>query len=90
MRLNEYGMIVDGNGVLSVALRAEIELDVWVVMPNLSMACINNDIDVGAYGHTPYHDRRIVVQYTIIGWSCNIAIAIETIGAMIAGSNGFD
>jgi REP element-mobilizing transposase RayT len=34
MRTNPFGQIVDDEWRLSVRLRAEIELDAWVVMPN--------------------------------------------------------
>ncbi len=59
MVLNEYGRIVAEEWERSGAIRAEIELDEYVVMPNHFHAIANffqpgtGDHPVGAYGHTP-------------------------------------
>lgn len=61
MVLNECGRIVAEEWERSASIRAEIEIDEFVVMPNHFHAIVNiiqpnswiDDHPVGAYGHTP-------------------------------------
>ena len=70
MVLNEFGKIVAEEWERSGAIRAEIELDEFVVMPNHFHAIVNifqtgmddhsictGDRPVGAYGHTPLQNQ---------------------------------
>src|SRR4028118_1039178 len=58
MRLNQYGQIVAEEWGHSSAIRQEIELDVWVVMPNhfhgiVVIQSVGNRHSVGANGRSP-------------------------------------
>src|SRR5688572_16078788 len=54
MRLNEFGQIVQDEWLKSTNIRREIELDVFVVMPNHVHGILTIiDADVGATGRSP-------------------------------------
>jgi len=52
MRLNELGQVVNDEWHKSSAIRREIEMDVFIVMPN-HVHGIVNIVDVGATGRSP-------------------------------------
>jgi REP-associated tyrosine transposase len=53
-RLNEFGRIVEEEWQKSSVIRREIELDVFVIMPNHIHGIVNiTDVDVGATGRSP-------------------------------------
>ena len=75
MRLNEFGGIVESEWLKTPQIRPEIELGVYVIMPNHFHAIvIIKDQGVGAYGHTP-----LPVEF---------ASPSRTIGALIRGFKG--
>jgi putative transposase len=54
-RLSEFGQIVEDEWQKSSAIRREIELDVFVVMPNHIHGIVNIIDSVGATGRSPLH-----------------------------------
>ena len=59
MVLNQYGMVVADEWQKSSAIRREIKLDAWVIMPNHfhGIVIINNN-PVGANGRSPLPNNR--------------------------------
>jgi REP element-mobilizing transposase RayT len=57
-RLNEYGRVARDEWLRSAAVRDEIELDAFVIMPNHvhGIVIITGDPVVGATGRSPLHD----------------------------------
>jgi putative transposase len=94
IRLNDLGRIVDDEWQRSCAIRKEVELDVWCVMPNHihGIVLINNIPSVGAYGNTPtYHTPNRSNSAPITDSSVrayghtSLRSPSKTIGAMIRG-----
>ncbi|MDD5438669.1 MAG: hypothetical protein PHS37_00590 [Candidatus Omnitrophica bacterium] len=74
MRLNDYGVIVRDEWLKTADIRAEIEMDEYVIMPNHIHGIVWIVNPVGAYGHTPLPD----VSNKFVSPS-------KTVGAMVRG-----
>jgi REP element-mobilizing transposase RayT len=78
MRLNEAGQIVESEWLKTPSVRAEIELDAWILMPN-HFHCI-----VRMHGGTGRGDRPVAPTDRIV-WAMPCGPKPASVGAWVAG-----
>ncbi len=77
MFLNQRGIVVRNEWIKTAAIRPEIQIGPYVIMPNHFHAIVwITDESVGAYGHTPLHPP------------VSFASPSKTLGALVRGFKG--
>jgi putative transposase len=67
MQLNQYGDAIANEWQKSASIRKEIELDMWVIMPNHFHGIViitNNENPVGANGHSPLPNHSTLTNHS--------------------------
>jgi REP element-mobilizing transposase RayT len=84
--LNRFGKIIRDEWLRTPAIRHEILLDEFIVMPNHFHAIIIITNDVGAYGHTPLQTqiRTFLQSYTPLQ-PTTLRSPSKTVGALVRG-----